>query len=301
MNGEEGNGRTAPDGRFGFRQLDPRPSPSEVEEFYRTRYANLVREGGRAPDVGRLMAGGPEAEREREWLRHTLWADVEELLRGGGCRRVLEVGCGTGDLLAYLAEGGFETTGIEPSAELAEVARGRGLRVHAGELGGVDRGSGWNAALLLNVLEHVDDPLGCLDRVRELLATDGLLVVRVPNDFTPLQRAAQEALGREPWWVRWPDHLSYFDFSSLGRVLDDRGFEVLDRMGDFPMELFLLMGDDYLADAGMGSLCHGKRRQLEMSLPPNLRRSLYRAFAAAGVGRNCLLVARRRRAGGGGG
>ena len=58
------------------------------------------------------------------------------------------------------------------------------------------------------------------------------------------------------------------------------------------MELFLLMGDDYVADPTVGPMVHERRRRLELDLPADVRRSLGRAWAAAGIGRNVTIVAR---------
>ena len=65
----------------GYRRLDPLPSAEEHDDFYRNRYYDLLRAGGRAPHLRRLMGAGPEAEGERDWLRETLYADVAHALR----------------------------------------------------------------------------------------------------------------------------------------------------------------------------------------------------------------------------
>jgi hypothetical protein len=59
------------------------------------------------------------------------------------------------------------------------------------------------------------------------------------------------------------------------------------------MELFLLMGDDYVADPPLGATVHERRRRLELALPAELRRSIGRAWVQAGIGRNTMVVARR--------
>jgi hypothetical protein len=57
------------------------------------------------------------------------------------------------------------------------------------------------------------------------------------------------------------------------------------------MELFLLMGLDYVDDPEVGNRCHGYRVALEKALTPELRRRLYGALAEAGLGRNCRILA----------
>src|SRR5437868_4826158 len=58
---------------------------------------------------------------------------IDSALAGAEIRRVLEVGCGTGQLTGALAARGLEVEAVEPGANLAALARRRvpGLRVHS--------------------------------------------------------------------------------------------------------------------------------------------------------------------------
>lgn len=288
---------------WGYRRLDPLPSSSELDRFYESSYRDLLDAGGRAPDIARLVAGGPEGAREREWQAATTYADVLDALEAGVSqgqpRRSLDVGCGTGGLLHTLVAAGWDAIGTEPAMGLAAVGQAAGLQVEAStaadflarwRAGG---GSPFDGVTLINVLEHVPDPVTLLRDVSAALAPGGRLVVRVPNDFSPLQIAAHRALGGRRWWVAVPDHVNYFDIASVSALIERVGLEVVDLSADFPMELFLLMGDDYVADPAVGRTVHERRRRAELALDPTTRRSIGRAWAAAGVGRNVLVVARR--------
>jgi SAM-dependent methyltransferase len=288
---------------WGYRRLEPLPSSPELDRFYESHYRDLLDDGGRAPDLARLIAGGPDALTEREWQAATIHADVVAALQdgvGAGLpRRALDVGCGTGELLRALVAAGWDAIGTEPAPGIAEVGRATGLQVEAAtaseyvarwHAGG---GAPFGAIVLLNVLEHVPDPAGLLTEITAALAPGGVLIARVPNDFNPLQEAAQRALGGRPWWVAVPDHVNYFDHVSIAGLIEAIGLEVIDRSADFPMELFLLMGFDYRNDQAVGSEVHRRRRQAEMALDPGTRRSMGRAWAAAGIGRNALVVARK--------
>jgi len=290
---------------WGYRRLEDMPPESEMDQFYESHYRDAIGSQARAQGLARLIVGGPAAERERDWLRSTLYADVLHALSGPddsarrSPRRSLDVGCGTGDLVAFLAAAGWDAFGTEPSIEIADVGRARGLRIESMTGAAfVDSwrtrgGQPYGAITLLNVLEHVRDPAALLTTLSDALAPGGRLVVRVPNDFSTLQAAAQAELGHEPWWVAVPDHLNYFDHASIAGLLTRLGFEVVDVLADFPMELFLLMGDDYVADPPIGAIVHERRRRLELALPADLRRSIGRGWVRAGIGRNTMVVARR--------
>lgn len=293
--------RVIDDPRHGYKRLDPIPADGALGAFYESQYYDLIRRGGRAPEIRRLMAGGAEAASERGWLTATQYEDIRFLIeRYAPGRRVLDVGCGIGDLLAFLKEQRFDPTGIEPSAEASAAARKRGLKVQTAVLEDFVReheaaagAPGYDAVILASVLEHVPDPMRVLALAHRLLREGGCLVVHVPNDFSEMQAAAHRQRGGAPWWVAAPDHINYFNFHSLGVCFEKSGYAVVHTQGDFPMELFLLMGESYIGDPELGRACHQKRVRFEMALEPDFRRRIYQALAAVGVGRAITMVGRK--------
>ncbi len=190
--------------------------------------------------------------------------------------------------------------GIEPSLEASEAARSRGLTVYDADVNefieqnSADGNARFDVITFLNVLEHVADPISLLDAAKRLLVRQGIVCIVVPNDFSELQTAARKALNKEPWWIAIPDHINYFNFDSLHAILEDMGFEIIHSQADFPMELFLLMGDDYIGSPEVGRDCHAKRVRFESSIDGELRRKIYQALAQIGIGRTCLVLGRLR-------
>ena len=209
-------------------------------------------------------------------------------------RRLLDVGAGTGEFVAAAAAAGFEARGIEPADEAASAARERGLGVETTDLAGFadsrEDGATFDAVVLINVLEHVPDPAASMHLISSLLSEGGVVFVQVPNDFSRLQLIAQEKLGLPSWWIAVPDHVNYFSLESLPRFAGGLGLRVLELSADFPMELFLLMGVDYVSDPAQGARCHAQRQELELSLDGETRRALYSALAREGMGRNVRAV-----------
>ena len=74
-------------------------------------------------------------------------------------------------------------------------------------------------------------------------------------------------------------------------MFEATGFEVIDQWGDFPMELFLLMGNDYVADPSVGPSCHARRQRFELSLDVGARKSFGRCLVPLGWGRNSIVIA----------
>ncbi len=284
--------------RYGYKYLSPMPTESELADFYAKIYYISSRGGLLTPDLGRLaMNNEAGMEAEINWLSKTLWADIYGMIDtylGPSRRTILDLGCGTGFLARFLLEHDCRVVGVDPAKEVAEYTRTHAnIQVfhNLDELKSVDPEPQFDTVMLIHLLEHVLDPVRLISEVRTLLSLNGLIIIRVPNDFSVLQVAARQILDIDPWWISYPDHINYFGFESLASLLVDSGFRILNEMGDFPMEFFLLFGDDYISDPSLGKQCHIKRRNFELALPNEIRRDIYRGLAEKGIGRNCIIVA----------
>jgi SAM-dependent methyltransferase len=94
---------------------------------------------------------------------------------------VLDIGCGAGGFLAQLADL-YRVVGIDTSPLAIEYAKSRGLAdVFVMPLSDFPREK-WDvrAALLLDVIEHVDDDVGLLRRAKEIVRPGGAIIVTVP-------------------------------------------------------------------------------------------------------------------------
>ncbi len=108
------------------------------------------------------------------------YADVLRPARPGG--RVLDVGCGVGQVLKRLGEAGYQACGVEVSEPSVLKARGLGLdcRSYDGRhLPFPDRHFASVGAL--NVLEHVEEPESFLAEMVRVLEPGGRVVISSPN------------------------------------------------------------------------------------------------------------------------
>ena len=279
--------------RCGFRHVAPLPGEDEIERWYRLHHYS---DGAR----DRI----DYYERDRDWWLLAFRDVLSEigLLMRTSSRRIVDVGCGSGIFLEVARDHGWQGMGFEPSAKAAEHCRRKGLEIITEPFPPqeIDTCPRTDVVHMRNVLEHVVNPAQLVTAAHRILVSDGLLVACVPNDYNPLQLAVRDADGYDPWWIAPPHHLNYFDFESLGALLARCGFEVVGRFCSFPIDLFLAMGDNYVKDPALGRACHLKRVRLEKLMEAasqsELRRRLYRAIAAAGFGREAIVIGRRSRA-----
>jgi SAM-dependent methyltransferase len=162
--------------------------------------------------------------------------------------RVLDVGAGHGWFLEAVGQAGARAEGVEPDEWIAESARARGLRVTTGYFPeAVPPSPPFDVLCFHDVLEHIPDLAGALEACRERLGPGALLVVSAPDADGALFHVARflAALGFEGplerlWQRGFPSpHVSYFDHSTLGRIVSRHGFR--ERLC-VPLPSFVLRG-----------------------------------------------------------
>jgi 2-polyprenyl-3-methyl-5-hydroxy-6-metoxy-1,4-benzoquinol methylase len=168
-----------------------------------------------------------------------LRASLERLRqrRGGARLRVLDIGCGSGHAVTrFLARAGDEVTGIDlhaPSIEYAarEFAAGS-LRFEVKSVEELaDVSALFDAIVLADVLEHVDDPAQTLQLAARLLSDGGCVLVSVPNGRGPFEI---ESFVRRLPVLGWGLSVLAKVLSRLGRLVTRRAAPPAERARPIP-------------------------------------------------------------------
>jgi SAM-dependent methyltransferase len=142
---------------------------------------------------------------------------VESLLGPAQGKRWLDYGCGNGGLVRYCdRELGCDVVGFEEGWIRGEDSR-RGIPVVGAD--DLDPMSGtFDVVTMIEVIEHIPDPVATLRRVRSLLRPGGLLFLTTGN-AAPFRRN----LAR--WRYVVPEvHVSFFEPATLALALTRAGF-----------------------------------------------------------------------------
>jgi SAM-dependent methyltransferase len=137
-------------------------------------------------------------------------------------RRLLDVGCGHGLMLDEAQKLGYEAVGLEISAASAAFGRetlGLDIREHTAE--DLDDDERFDVIMLNDVLEHLANPVGTIERCHDLLAPNGLLCVVTPDPSSLTARIA----GRR-WWGLVPAHSYLIPRRTLLELLMARGLTI---------------------------------------------------------------------------
>jgi SAM-dependent methyltransferase len=178
--------------------------------------------------------------------------EMIEAMTAGGKRQgasLLDIGCDTGSLLCVARdEFGMTVTGLEISERAAEVARSRhGLNVAVGtmESAGLAPES-FDYITMIDLIEHVSDPVGLLKSARRLLRPGGRIYIITPNHDALIHLigiALDRITGRasrpliDHLYIPW--HEFYFDARTMAAAMRQAGLSLRSAASqEFPLDEF---------------------------------------------------------------
>jgi methylation protein EvaC len=164
-------------------------------------------------------------ERHFESFAHSV---INGVLAGRDDPFVVELGSNDGIMLRHFREHGLRHLGVEPSVNVAEVARQQGISTisaffdHkladdiAAEHGGAD------AVLAANVMCHIPDLPGVAAGVQRLLKPDGVFIFEDPYLGDMIAKTSYDQI--------YDEHVFIFSASSVRRAFAPFGLELVDVM-----------------------------------------------------------------------
>lgn len=193
--------------------IDPVPS-NRLAEIYPPTYYSF-----RPPQRGAVY-------RVKDWLDRRWFRRITRSVPGAELS-ALDVGGGNGQQLSSLRAADARirrTVVVDFDAEAEIAARALGHEYVRGRIEDATVRGPFDVILLLNLIEHVENPYRVLEKARSLLAPTGLLVIKTPN-----HRSLDASLFRDKNWGGYhcPRHWVIFTRASFEQIARKAGLKVV--------------------------------------------------------------------------
>ena len=143
--------------------------------------------------------------------------------------RVLDIGCGLGEVLSVFQEHGWDCTGIEFNPFAAGYAKEQfGLHVINKSIYDFDGADRYDLIMLWGVLEHFYDPNMVLRKIHSLLEENGRLLIEVPSADSLLVRYYERTRRPVDRIIEGDRHIMLFSLRALTEMLGRAGFSPVD-------------------------------------------------------------------------
>ena len=198
----------------GFRFTNPIPEQDKIGEYYKSDdyISHTSSRKGLFESLYHIV---------RKYTIKKKFHLVDRFSRGGSH---LDIGCGTGEFLAYVKNKGWNTKGLEPSERARQYAKDNyGLDVDpVGTLEDLPDNY-FDSITMWHVLEHVYCLNTDFEHYKRVLKDDGTLIVAVPNC------ASYDARHYKEFWAAYdlPIHLYHFRTDDVHALASKHGMEVV--------------------------------------------------------------------------
>ncbi|MEC2055481.1 glycosyltransferase [Peribacillus psychrosaccharolyticus] len=137
----------------------------------------------------------------------------------------MEIGIGSGEMLAVALEHGYNVTGIDIRKSLAKnVSDLLEIEINCVDFLDIDIKEEYDVICMGDVLEHLTNPVIAIEKLNGILVEQGIVWISTPNFNSAFSRIVKED---DPMW-KVIEHINYFSYDSLSKLLKSKGFEILD-------------------------------------------------------------------------
>lgn len=196
--------------RDGMMWLDPQPTYEFYQELYSKHYHETGVDDPLDEQATKDVLSNPE---ERKRIGVLRLAQIENFVQEGS---LLEIGFGSGALLEEAVQRGWSVTGLELDQGCVDRMLAQGILAKQCDLldfqGAIDS---FDVIGMYSVIEHTLDPIAYLKKAFELLKTNGILVLRLPETDSEGPTASLIA------------HTYHFNAHTIMVLLRRCGYEVL--------------------------------------------------------------------------
>ena len=245
--------------KYGFFSVDPNPNKKELAEFYKNEYFQK--------NNGSYSNSYSNSEIDYFKIDYLILTHLYlKTFPKSDRKSILDLGCGEGYQSHFFYKNNYEVkcfdfsnSGIlNHNPELINF-------FHKGDLENFlnKENNNYSIIILKNVLEHLISPISVLRQIKNIMNMDTLLYIDVPNDYSSFQDFLIEKGYSKNTWFCPPQHLHYFQFSSMRNLLEGEGFEIVSFQSGYPIEQFLVNEfSNYSNNKSAGKAAHNARVEI---------------------------------------
>ncbi len=165
----------------------------------------------------------PDYTKEAEGREDNFKRIIDRIKKFKSNGKLLDVGASAGLFMRIARENGFDVYGIEPSKWAVEYGKSffKLDNLIEGDFLEKEINEKFDVITMLDLVEHLSNPLKALEKANKLLNEDGLLVVVTPDIDSFFSRL----MGRRWWHIRIA-HLNFFNKKSIEYVMRKAGFKI---------------------------------------------------------------------------
>ncbi len=252
--------------------IDPVPDADVLEKAYAAYYTHQSSASGiqRNRLYQWLLQGylayrfgyeSDQTDRFRKWLGSLIrfypgfredWDFKVMHLPASARGRLLEIGCGSGELIGFMKQKGWRVTGVDTDPVAVQKARSRRLPVFCGALEAAGFSSNDTDVIVMNhVIEHVPHPAQMLRECHRILKPGGRLMITTPN-----HESWGHALFQNSWrGLEPPRHLFVFNPPSLLRLVRQAGFRKANQRTSIHGAVWIMIASRSIRNTGGFETC----------------------------------------------
>lgn len=139
-------------------------------------------------------------------------------------KKILDIGCGTGDFLLTCKKENWKTIGVEPNPKANTIAKNKGLEIKNSIEEIVALNQKFDVITLWHVLEHVPNLMEYILQLKKLLTKNGTLVIAVPN------YKSYDSNYYKEFWAAYdvPRHIWHFSKKSIQKLFKHVNLSVVE-------------------------------------------------------------------------
>ena len=212
----------------GFKFTNPIPDEKDIDSYYNSdEYLSHTKNKKHQP-----LHGSSASWRRASFFNYlyfqirnyTIKKKYKIIKKYSNGNRILDIGCGTGELLSYLKRKDFIVTGLEPNIKARDFAiNNHNLDIYSNDYITNFKDGSFDTITLWHVLEHIYNVNYFLSEVKRILSENGTLIIAVPNNNSYDSEYYKE------FWVAYdvPRHIYHFNQVTINRLLAKFDFKLI--------------------------------------------------------------------------